>query len=97
MGYRPDTPLQTPVSFIGGTTRVARLWASNQTGWPLLARRVGVVLLMLGAWLLSALFYTVMLGFAILFIPWTIYTLNRRHHIHDARRAAAIRGERETT
>jgi uncharacterized membrane protein len=97
MPYSPDTPLQTPVSFIGGTVRVARLWASDQTGWRRFGRHVGVIVLMLCMWLVSVIFYVIMLGFAILFVPWTIYTLNRRHHIHDARRAAAIRGDRETT
>jgi hypothetical protein len=82
-----DTPLQTPVSLIGGTKRVARLWRTQQTGWHLWAHRIGVALLMPLMRAVSLTFYAFMLGFAVLFIPWAIYTLNRRHHIHATRRA----------
>jgi hypothetical protein len=83
-----DTPLQTPVSLTGGTKRVARLWRTEQTGWLLWTRRIGVVLLMPLMWAVSLLFYAAVLGFGMVpFIAWGIYTLNRRHHIHATRRA----------
>jgi hypothetical protein len=80
--------LQNPVSLIGSAKRIIPL-GGKAHGWLAVATRTGVILLLILAWAGVLLWY-VLLCVPLFFgwVPWAIWTLNRRHHIHDVGRAA---------
>jgi len=79
--------LQNPFSLIGATKRVIPYGPTGRGWWAVLTWTVTILALIL-AWAVVLAWYALLTGFAVLWIPWGIYTLNRRHHIHDQLRAA---------
>lgn len=88
-----DDILQNPCSLIGSTKRIVRLFRDfGLEGWKVWLGWTASALLLLIAWALVLIVYAFLTGFAILWIPWAIWTLNRRHHIHADRRAIMAAG-----
>ena len=85
----PDTILQNPCSFIGSTKRFRRTMRTiHPEGWKAVTLWPLAVLVLILAWACVLGLYLLLTAITFLWIPWAIWTLNRRHHIHDIRRAA---------
>jgi hypothetical protein len=84
--------LQNPVSFIGSVKRITPL-GDRVRGWPAVFGWTGVILLVILAWI-GVLAWYLLLCVPLFagWVPWTIWTLNRRHHVHDVGRAAMQAG-----
>jgi hypothetical protein len=80
-----DLIIQNPVSIIGAARRIWPLGRGSY-GWRSAARWTGAALLPLCAWICVLAVYALLCVLPILWIPWGIYTLRRRHFVYDARR-----------
>lgn len=80
-----DQITQNPVSIIGAAKRIVPLGYGSH-GWASAARWTGAVLLLLTAWIIVLFVYALLCVIPVLWIPWAIWTLRRRHFVYDARR-----------
>lgn len=71
--------IQNPCSIIGSYKRIVPLMGDT---WP---SKLGFSALIGVVWLGVLMVYGFLTGFLILWIPWMIVTLSRRHTIHRAR------------
>jgi hypothetical protein len=84
----PDTILQNPCSFIGSTKRFRRTMAHiHPEGWRAVILWPLAILLLILVWACVLGMYLLLTAIPLLWIVWTVHTLNRRHHIHADRRA----------
>jgi hypothetical protein len=77
--------VQNPVSVIGAAKRI---WphGHGSHGWRSAARRTGITLLLLLAWIGVLTVYLALCIIPVLWIGWAMWTLRRRHFVYDARR-----------
>ena len=71
--------IQNPCSIIGAARRIWPLGQGSH-GWRSAARRTGVTLLLLFAWV------GLLCVIPVAWIVWAMWTLRRRHFIYDERR-----------
>jgi hypothetical protein len=77
--------IENPCSFFGSARRIWPL-GPGSVGWRAVLRWAGVVLLLALAWVGVLAVYTLLCTLPVLWIPWAIVTLRRRHFVYDSRR-----------
>jgi hypothetical protein len=89
--HTADKTLSTPVSYIGAAKMIWPL-SQGSADWTSALKHAGVAVLVFLFWVLvTTPLYAVIFSTIVLAIIWAVYTLNRRHHIHQARNILASR------